>query len=183
MGLQISSTPSIPSQSPPSGTPSSVQWLAKSFHLCVCQALAEPLRRQPYQASISKHFPASTIMSDHMKKEDQSVSASVLFRRGNKILTGVNMETKCGAETEGKAIQRPHLEIHPIYSHETILLFLIAEVIYIFTNSFSRRVLFSPHFLFFNISIIAILTRANPSSGFKTVTSFHNSQPQNLKGI
>ena len=30
------------------------------------------------------------------------------------------METKCGAETEGKAIQRlPHLGIHPIYSHQT----------------------------------------------------------------
>jgi hypothetical protein len=28
------------------------------------------------------------------------------FRRVNKILTGGNMETKCGAETEGKAIQR-----------------------------------------------------------------------------
>jgi hypothetical protein len=41
----------------------------------------------------------------------------VLLRRGNKILTGGNMETKCGAETAGKAIQRlPHLRIHPIYS-------------------------------------------------------------------
>jgi hypothetical protein len=29
-------------------------------------------------------------------------------------------ETKCGAETEGKVIQRlPHLWIHPIYSHQT----------------------------------------------------------------
>jgi hypothetical protein len=44
------------------------------------------------------------------KKEDQSVGALVLLRRGNKILTGGNTETKCGAETEGKAIQRlPHL--------------------------------------------------------------------------
>jgi hypothetical protein len=48
------------------------------------------------------------------KKEDQSVDASVLLRRGNKILMGENMETKCGAETEGKAIQRlPHLGIQP----------------------------------------------------------------------
>jgi hypothetical protein len=39
------------------------------------------------------------------KKEDQSVAASVFLRRGNKILTGGNTETKCGAETEGKAIQ------------------------------------------------------------------------------
>jgi hypothetical protein len=39
------------------------------------------------------------------KKEDQNVDASVLLRRGNKILKGANMEKKCGAETEGKAIQ------------------------------------------------------------------------------
>ena len=66
--------------------------------------------------------------TDHMKlkKEDQSVDASVLLRRGNKIFTGGNMETKCGAETEGKAIQRlPHLGIHPIYSHQTQTLLLM----------------------------------------------------------
>ena len=57
------------------------------------------------------------------KKEDQGVGASVLIRRGNKILTGRNMETKCGAETEGKAIQRLlQLEIHPIYSHQIWML-------------------------------------------------------------
>jgi hypothetical protein len=57
------------------------------------------------------------------KKEDQNVDASVLFRRVNKILSGGNMETKCGTETEGKAIQRlPHLGIHPIYSHQTQML-------------------------------------------------------------
>jgi hypothetical protein len=54
------------------------------------------------------------------KKEDQNVDVSVLLRRENKILTGGNMETTCGAETEGKVIQRlPHLGIHPIYSHQT----------------------------------------------------------------
>jgi hypothetical protein len=54
------------------------------------------------------------------KKEVQSVDASDLLKRGNKILTGGNTKTKCGAETEGKAIQRlPHLGIHPIYSHQT----------------------------------------------------------------
>jgi hypothetical protein len=31
------------------------------------------------------------------KKEDQNVDVSVLPRRGNKILTGGNMETKSGA--------------------------------------------------------------------------------------
>jgi hypothetical protein len=36
------------------------------------------------------------------KKEDQSVNSSLLLRRGNKILKGVNTKTKCRAETEGK---------------------------------------------------------------------------------
>jgi len=40
-----------------------------------------------------------------MKLEDQSVDASILGRE-NKILTGGIMETKCGAETKGKVIQR-----------------------------------------------------------------------------
>jgi hypothetical protein len=54
------------------------------------------------------------------KKEDQTVDASVFLRRGNKILMGGNMETKCGAETKGKAIQRLlYLVIHPIYIHQT----------------------------------------------------------------
>jgi hypothetical protein len=54
------------------------------------------------------------------KKEDQSMGALVLLKKGNNILLGENMETKCGAETEEKAIQRlPHLGIHPIYSHQT----------------------------------------------------------------
>ena len=49
------------------------------------------------------------------KKDDQSVDTSAIIR-GNKILTGGNMGTKCGAETEGKAIQRlSHLGIHRIY--------------------------------------------------------------------
>jgi hypothetical protein len=55
------------------------------------------------------------------KKEDQDEDASVLLRRVNKIsfLMGGNMGTECGAETEGKTIQRlPHLGIHPIYSHQ-----------------------------------------------------------------
>jgi hypothetical protein len=51
------------------------------------------------------------------------VDASVIFRRVNKVLTGGNIDAKCGAETEGKAIQRlPHLGIHPIYSHQTWML-------------------------------------------------------------
>jgi hypothetical protein len=67
--------------------------------------------------------------TDHIKlkkKEDQSVDASLLLRRGNKILTGGNMEIKCGAETEGKAIQRlSYLGIHPIYCSQTQILLQI----------------------------------------------------------
>jgi len=69
---------------------------------------------------LAQKFGLSKIeFTDHMKlkkKEDQSMDTSVLLRRGNKIFKGGNKETKCGAETEGKIIQRlPHLEIHPIY--------------------------------------------------------------------
>jgi hypothetical protein len=54
------------------------------------------------------------------KKEDQSVDTSVFLRRENKISMEGVTETKCGTETEGKAIQRlTHLGIHPIYSHQT----------------------------------------------------------------
>jgi hypothetical protein len=54
------------------------------------------------------------------KKEDQNVDTSFLLRMGNKIpMEGVT-ETKFGAETEGRTIQRlPHLGIHPIISHQT----------------------------------------------------------------
>ena len=51
------------------------------------------------------------------KKEDQSVDTLILLRRGNKIpMEGVT-ETKCGAETEGMAIQKlPHLGSIPYIS-------------------------------------------------------------------
>jgi len=63
---------------------------------------------------------------DHMKlkKENQSVDTSVLIRRGNNILTGGSTEARSGAETEEKNIQKlHHLGIHPIYSHQTQILF------------------------------------------------------------
>jgi hypothetical protein len=51
-------------------------------------------------------------------KEDHRVNTLVLLRREIKIPMGGDIETKFGAETEGKAILRlPHLEIHPIYSY------------------------------------------------------------------
>jgi hypothetical protein len=63
MGFQTPSAPSILSLTPPLGTPLSVQWLVVSIHLCICQTLAELLMRQLYQASVSKHILASTIVS------------------------------------------------------------------------------------------------------------------------
>jgi hypothetical protein len=55
-----------------------------------------------------------------LKKEDQNVDTLFLLKMGNQIpMEGVT-ETKFGAETEGKTIQRlPHLGIHPIYNHYT----------------------------------------------------------------
>jgi hypothetical protein len=64
------------------------------------------------------------------KKEDQSVDASALLRRGNKIpMEGVT-ETKFGAKMEGRTIQRlPHPGTHPIISHKTqTLLHMSASV-------------------------------------------------------
>ena len=57
------------------------------------------------------------------KKEDQSVDTTVLLRRGNKIPMGGDTESECGAETEGKVIQRlPHLVINPIYIYQNQIL-------------------------------------------------------------
>ena len=64
VGLQFPSTPSVLFLTPLLGTLSSVQWLAVSISLCICQALAEPLRRQLYQAPVSKHLLAFTIVSE-----------------------------------------------------------------------------------------------------------------------
>jgi hypothetical protein len=52
------------------------------------------------------------------KKEDQSVGTSFLLRMGNNIPMEGVIETKFGAETEGRTIQRlPYPGIHPINSH------------------------------------------------------------------
>jgi hypothetical protein len=54
------------------------------------------------------------------KHEDQSVDTSPLLRIGNKTpMEGVT-ETKFGAEMKGWTVQKlPHLEVHPIISHQT----------------------------------------------------------------
>jgi hypothetical protein len=61
-GLQTPSAPWVLSLVPSLGTLCSVQWLAVSIHFCICQALAEPLRRQLYQAPVSKLLLASAIV-------------------------------------------------------------------------------------------------------------------------
>ena len=61
--LQTSSAPLVPSPTPPLGSLCSVQWMTVSIHLCICQALAEPLQRQLSQAPVSNHLLASTILS------------------------------------------------------------------------------------------------------------------------
>jgi hypothetical protein len=63
MGLQTPSVPWVLSLAPSLGTLCSVQWMAVSIHFCICKVLAEPLRRQLYQAPVSKLLLASTIVS------------------------------------------------------------------------------------------------------------------------
>jgi hypothetical protein len=61
-------------------------------------------------------------------KEDQNVDTSFFLRMENKIpMEGVT-ETKYGAETEEKTIQRLiHPGIHPIYNHQTQILLNMPE--------------------------------------------------------
>jgi hypothetical protein len=63
MGLQSPSAPWVLSLDPSLRTLCSIQWMAVSIHFCICQALAEPLRRQLYQVPVSKSLLASTIVS------------------------------------------------------------------------------------------------------------------------
>jgi hypothetical protein len=66
MGLQIPSVPSVLSLTPPLRDPCSVQWLAESIYLCICQApsfLTEGLRCRLHaycldvlQHSVNKHI-------------------------------------------------------------------------------------------------------------------------------
>jgi hypothetical protein len=62
MGLQTPSAPWVLSLAPSLGTLCFVQCMAVSIHFCICQALAEPLKRQLYQVPVSKHL-SSTIVS------------------------------------------------------------------------------------------------------------------------
>jgi hypothetical protein len=63
VGLQNPSAHWVLSLPSPLTNLCSVHWLAERINLFICQALAEPLRRQLYQAPVSKHLLASTIVS------------------------------------------------------------------------------------------------------------------------
>jgi hypothetical protein len=60
MGLQTPSAPWVLSLAPSLGILCSVQWMGASLQLCICEAIAEPLRRELYQTPVSKHLLAST---------------------------------------------------------------------------------------------------------------------------
>ena len=133
MVLQTPSAPSVLHLTPPLGSPCSVRWLAASIHICIGQALVEPLRRQlkkQYQVSVSKHFLASAIVSGFgVCRWDGSLGGAV---SGCPFLqscsTKGNAGTKSRTETEGKAIQRlPHLGTHPICRHQILTLLLLSR--------------------------------------------------------
>jgi hypothetical protein len=62
-GVATPSAPSVLPLTPPLGSLCSVWWLVVSICIWFGQALAEPLRRQLYQALVSKRFLASAIVS------------------------------------------------------------------------------------------------------------------------
>ena len=61
--LMPDNAPSVLPLTPPLGSLHLVRWLAVSICICIDQDLAEPLRRQQYQAPVSKNFLASAIVS------------------------------------------------------------------------------------------------------------------------
>jgi hypothetical protein len=75
-----------------------------------------------YRFSAVPNKIPTQFFTDHMKfkMEDQSVCASVLFRKKNKMFMGSNIEAKYRAEAE--VYRLSHLGIHPRYSHQTLTL-------------------------------------------------------------
>ena len=61
--LQTLSAPLVLQLTLPVGFSGSVQWLDVSICICIGQVMAEPLRRQLYQAPVSKSILASAIVS------------------------------------------------------------------------------------------------------------------------
>jgi hypothetical protein len=63
MGLQTPSALLVLPPTLPLGSLCSDRWLASSIHICICQVLAEPLRRQLYQSAVRKYLLGSVIVS------------------------------------------------------------------------------------------------------------------------
>jgi hypothetical protein len=63
IGLQTLSVPWVLSLAPSLATLWSIYWVTVSIYFCTTQALAEPLRRQVYQAPVSKLLLTATIES------------------------------------------------------------------------------------------------------------------------
>jgi uncharacterized membrane protein len=63
MGLQTPSAPWVLSLAPSLGILCFIQWMAGIIYFGICQALAEPLRRQLYQVPASKHLLVYIIVS------------------------------------------------------------------------------------------------------------------------
>jgi hypothetical protein len=72
MRLQSPSAPSVPPLTTPLGSPCPVWWLAVSIHICIGQALAEPLRRQLYQAPVRHHCWCQEELADKTLSETQA---------------------------------------------------------------------------------------------------------------
>ena len=70
MWLQSPSAPPVFPSVLPLGSQGSVQWLAISICICFGQVLADPLRKQPYQAPVSKHFLVSAIVSEFVTADE-----------------------------------------------------------------------------------------------------------------
>ena len=61
--LSMELSPSVLSLTPPLGSLSQSNGWLVSIHLCICHALAEPLRIHLYQVLVSKHISVSAIVS------------------------------------------------------------------------------------------------------------------------
>jgi hypothetical protein len=89
-----------------------------------------PAPQTTHSCFLALAFPCTGAYDLHKtkKKEDKSEDTLLLLRMGNKISVEGVTETKFGAETEGKTIQRlPHPGIHPIYNHQTQTLLHMPE--------------------------------------------------------
>jgi hypothetical protein len=84
MGLQTPSAPWVLFQAPSLETLCSIQWMAVSIHFCICQVLAEPLRRQMLSfirvalVIVSVHS-SKTLRHCYLQTEPVTITTSKLF--------------------------------------------------------------------------------------------------------